>query len=349
MTDVATPHPALGQSQCDCVSSRALLPKEKGLKRHVNTAATSRSLRHLAREAAERGERLVEISRRLQIAPSTIHHWARADGFRRKDIKARASLLAGPVMPGKADYPELKPLAPRARLERLHELSGMARLRAVAAVEEGFVDYGLKWLREAQKLERAWRALRAYLSDYPPPEEMGEAGWRTKALWTLEEWVRADEEGREPVCPWETPRTPAEAEEERRLWDIAEARQPPLPEDAPPEAQVAANLDTLQEVMRLKQEIKKWRLLPGRGDPPFLRAVSRGRSVPEHPPPSGRGAGGEGPQQCRPDAASSAESGLPLTLNPLSPEDGGEGAKSGAPRLYGIEDAFPVRFPARRE
>ena len=316
----------------------------------MNTQATSRSLRHLAREAAERGERLVEISRRLQISPSTIHHWAKADGFRRKDIKARASLSAGPVMPGKADYPELKELAPRARLERLHELSGMARLRAVAAVEEGYVDYGLKWLREAQKLERAWRALRAYLSDYPPPEEMGEADWRTRALWTLEEWVRADEEGREPVCPWETPRTPAEEEEERRLWEIAEARQMPLPEDAPPEAQVAANLDMLKEVVRLKQEIKKWRLLPGRGDPPFLKAAVRGRSVLQNPsPPLGERGRGEGAQQRGPDTALNAEIERPLTPNPLSLEDGGEGAKGGGPRLYGIEDAFPVRFPVRRE
>ena len=344
MTDVATPHP-----QPPLPASGA-----RGLKRHVNTLATSRSLRHLAREAAERGERLVEISRRLQISPSTIHHWAKADGFRRKDIKARASLSAGPVMPGKADYPELKALAPRARLERLHELSGMARLRAVAAVEEGFVDYGLKWLREAQKLERAWRALRAYLSDYPPPEEMGEADWRTKALWTLEEWVRADEEGREPVCPWETPRTPAEEEEERRLWDIAEARQPALPEDAPPEAHVEAELDALKEVMRLQQEIKKWRLLPGRGDPPFLRAADRGRSdlqkVAESPSPplAGERGWGEGAQQRGPDAASSAESDSPSPPTP-SPHKWGEGAKSGGPRLYGIEDAFPVRFPVRRE
>ena len=134
---------------------------------------------------------------------------------------------------------------------------------------------------------------------------MGEADWRTKALWTLEEWVRADEEGREPVCPWETPRTPAEEEEERRLWAIAEARQPPLPEDASPEAQMEAIMDSLQEVMRLQQEIKKWRLLPGRGDPPFLKAVDRGRS---------------------------------------DEEEEREGKK-----LYGIEDAFPVRFPVRRE
>ena len=191
----------------------------------MNTQATSRSLRHLAREAAEGGERLVDIARRMKIAESTLHHWAKEDGFRRKDVKARASLAHGPRLTGKADYPELKDMAPRARLERMHELAGEARLRAVAAIEDGYLDYGLKWLREAQKLERAWRALRQYLEDYPPPEEVGEPDWRTKALWTLDEWVRADEEGREPVCPWETPRTPAEAEEDARLWDIARARQ----------------------------------------------------------------------------------------------------------------------------
>ena len=306
MTDVAVPSPPAG-ARAIAGQSPALAPPHagEGRRKHVNTQATSRSLRHLAREAAERGERLVEISRRLKISPSTIHHWAKADGFRRKDIKARASLSGGPVMPGKADYPELKALAPRARLARLHELSGMARLRAIAAVEEGYVDYGLKWLREAQKLERAWRALKEYLSDYPPPEEEEAADMITQAIWSLEEMVRAEAEGREPVCPWETPRTPAEEEEERRLWAIAEARQPPLPEDAPPEAHMEAIMDSLQEVMRLQQEIKKWRLLPGRGDPPFLKAVDRGRS---------------------------------------DEEEEREGKK-----LYGIEDAFPVRFPVRRE
>lgn len=275
--------------------------------KHVNTQATSRSLRHLAREAAERGERLVDIARRLRIAGSTLNHWAKEDGFRRKDVKARASLAHGPRFPGKADYPELKEMGPRARLERMHELAGEARLRAVAAIEDGFLDYGLKWLREAQKLARGRDVLREHLADYPPPEEEEEASWQDKAHWALEEMVLAQQEGRAPEFPWEEPPTPAEKAEEDRIWEIARARQPALPDDAPPDARVAAEMEVLQEVVRLEREVKKWRLLPGRGDPPFLRAVDRGRNEEEAPEePAGK-------------------------------------------KLYGMEEAFPVKFPVRRE
>ncbi|MBY9066509.1 hypothetical protein K1X12_06340 [Hyphomonas sp. WL0036] len=272
--------------------------------RHVNTAATSMSLRHLAREAAEQGERLVDISRRLKISPSTIHHWARVDGFRKKDVRARASLAQGPRLTGQADYPELKDLAPRARVARLGELSGMAKLRAIAAIEEGYVDYGLKWLREAQKLERGRQALKAYLEYHPPPEGVVEDDWRTQALEALEEMVAADAEGRAPVYANQTPLSAAEKAEEDQLWEAARASRAPLPEDACSEAIIAEEMEILGEVFRLKEEVKKWRLFPGRGDPPHLRAVSRGRSILPQPEPD-----------------------IP-----------------GGQKLYGIEDAFPVRF-----
>jgi len=319
MIDVAPPHPVLGQSQCDCFSSHALLPQEKGLKKHVNTQATSRSLRHLAREAAERGERLVEIARRLKIAPSTIHHWAREDGFRRKDVRARASLAHGPQLTGKADYPELKDMAPRARLERLGELSGEARLRAVAAIEEGYLDYGLKWLREAQKLERGYKALKEHLEHYPPPEEFYESeddAWREHiedemaALEAGEVWVP-------PPLPPQTPKQIANAREDAlidaaieaaRIERMTEERdgRAPTPDEIGDDRVANFGLD-VEEYWRLKEEVKKWRLFPGRGDPPPLRAVSRGRSIlpqPEPEMPAGK-------------------------------------------KLYGMEDAFPVTFTRR--
>ena len=120
----------------------------------------------------------MDIARRLRIAPSTIHHWAKEAGFRRKDVKARASLAHGPRFPGKADYLELKKTGPRARLERMQELAGEASFRAVAAIEAGFLDYGLKWLREVQKLKRGWTVLREHLADYPTREEEEAASWQ---------------------------------------------------------------------------------------------------------------------------------------------------------------------------
>ena len=318
MTDAAFPH------------TEPSPPPERGpgapppkRTRHVNTAETSRSLRHLARQAAERGARLVDIARRLKIAPSTIHHWARECGFRKKDIRARASLAAGPALPDRADYPELKPLGARAKARRLSELSDMAKLRAVAAIEEGYVSYGLGWLREAQKLDRGWRALNDHLAHYPPPEEEDdEDDWRRGALEALEERVRADKEGREPVFPDPTPEELREREEDAPIWDAIEAarlermtgeRGGRAPEEEEMRADRRANFsEDIDEYWRLKEERKKWRLFPGRGDPPPLRAVSRGRSV------------------------------LPET--PLSPQ--GEGARGG-PRPYGIEDAFPVIIGGR--
>lgn len=285
--------------------------------KHVNTAATSRSLRHLARQAAERGERLSAIAARLQIAPSTIHHWAREDGFRKRDIRARASLAAGPALPDEADYPELKALAPRRKARRLSELSDMAKLRAVAAIEEGYLAYGLGWLREAQKLERGWRTLNDHQAHYPPPEEEApEDDWRTH----IEAEIEALEAGREWVPPPGPPRTPeqlADDAENREINDAIEAaRIERMTEErggrAPTAEEIGddrvANLgEDFDEHRRLKEERKKWRLFPGRGAPPPIRAVSRGRCV------------------------------LP-----------GAGEDAARAPLYGLADAFPVIIGGRK-
>lgn len=299
MTDVSAPSPP---------------PKRT---RHVNTQATSRSLRHLAREGAERGERLVDIARRLKIAPSTIHHWAREDGFRRKDVRARASLAHGPQLTGKAEYPELKALAPRARLKRLGELSGEARLRAVAAIEEGYLDYGLKWLREAQKLARGHKALKDHLEHYPPPEEEAGDDLVRRGLEALEEIVQAEKEGRAPVFRELTPEQAREAAEDDRIWGaiedarverMTEARDGRAPEEHEMRTDRLHNFeDDVREYWRLKEEVKKWRLFPGRGDPPPLRAVSRGRSILPQPEPE-----------------------IPA-----------------GKKLYGMEEAFPMKFTRR--
>lgn len=282
--------------------------------KHVNTQATSRSLRHLAREAAEQGERLVEIARRLKIAPSTLHHWAREDGFRRKDVKARASLALGPKLPDEAEYPEMLDLYPRARLARLRELSDEARLRAVAAIEVGYLDYGLKWLREAQKLDRARRALGDYFADYPPPELEEEDTLSSRACEAAHEKSLAEKEGREPVYRALTPELQAEQEEENfiqeaiegaRLERMTEERGGRAPEPGELERDRRLNFqEDARESWRLKQEVKKCRFFPGHRDPPPIWVVSNGRSILPRPEPE------------RPD---------------------------GAPR-DGMNEAFPMRF-----
>lgn len=134
----------------------------------------------------------MDIARRLRVAESTLHHWAKEDGFRRKDVKARASLAHGPRFPGKADYPELKEMGPR----------------ALAAIEAGFLDYGLKWLREAQKLERGWAVLREHLADFPPTEEKGAQAGRTRPFGSWKRWRWRRRKGGSPNIPSSRGRPP---------------------------------------------------------------------------------------------------------------------------------------------
>ena len=63
-------------------------------RRYRRTAPTLSALRQLAREAAEAGEPLAAIAARLGIPPTTLSDWALADGFRKKDLKARADAAA---------------------------------------------------------------------------------------------------------------------------------------------------------------------------------------------------------------------------------------------------------------
>jgi len=62
--------------------------------RHRRPIATLVPLRQLARQAAEAGEPLASIRRRLNIPKTTLNDWAKADGFRKCDLKARAAAAA---------------------------------------------------------------------------------------------------------------------------------------------------------------------------------------------------------------------------------------------------------------
>ena len=62
--------------------------------RHRRGRAELEALRTLAREAALRGESLASIRARLQIPEPTLTVWARQDGYRQIDLKARAQAEA---------------------------------------------------------------------------------------------------------------------------------------------------------------------------------------------------------------------------------------------------------------
>ncbi|MEH6411330.1 MAG: hypothetical protein V7741_12450, partial [Hyphomonas sp.] len=63
-------------------------------RRFRRRAVTLGSQRQLAREAAEAGEPLAAIAARLNIPRTTLSGWAKADGFRACDLKARAEAAA---------------------------------------------------------------------------------------------------------------------------------------------------------------------------------------------------------------------------------------------------------------
>src|SRR5690606_12320124 len=116
-----------------------------------------------------------------------------------------------------------------------------------------------------------------------------------RAMEALEEWSQARAEGREPVYQELSPDEAREAAEGQQIDDAIEsARLERMTEErggqAPTEEEMSqdrlANFDEdAKEYWRLKEEAKKWRLFPGRGDPPPLRAVSRGRSILPQPEP----------------------------------------------------------------
>ena len=138
---------------------------EPTLSRYRRRAQALASLRQLAREAAEAGEPLAAIAARLNIPRTTLSNWARADGFRTGDLKARAAA---------AEAVETE--ANRVRREA-EDLLAAAGLNADASpvtreVDQGrarvsaLLDVGL--IPEAEADMRKARRLQSLISFAPP-------------------------------------------------------------------------------------------------------------------------------------------------------------------------------------
>ena len=301
------------------------------------------------------GQAIRVAARFLNIPYSTASLWAAQDGLRRADRAADAAGEARPPMgdwarPGRgcalaalaaeeeslppADYPELKGLKGRVRLTKLSELSAFHRMRAVAAIEEGCIGLAMTSLREAQRLQRAWRTLRDWLEIHPEPYEAPAQGWR-------EEWdelMRAEEEGREPVFKPRTPEQQARDAIRNEIYKaIDDARDAErlayhagreLTEEEVSEDRLFTLSDDIACADRLMAEREKWMSLPGRAPPPLV----------VHLPPRRWPDPADLVRRRREEEARAAEA------------EAERQAKAGqaAPEKYGIKDAFPVIYRGRR-
>ena len=137
-------------------------------KRQRRTTASLTALRHLAREAAEAGEPMREIARRLDLPWSTLTKWAREDGFRHKDIAARQAAAAKAqdeadhirqqaelaarrtLLRDEEDEEESdEPFMPRSQTD---EAITLARARVGALLEAGYIPEAEQDMRAARRL-----------------------------------------------------------------------------------------------------------------------------------------------------------------------------------------------------
>ncbi len=123
--------------------------------------------RELARKAAEAGERLCTIAKRLELAPSTLARWAKADGFRASDIarrraeKAQALAKADAIRAAAeaeldAALENAAPLRDGEAAETPSEAElelDKARARVGALLEQGMVKEAEADMREARRLQ----------------------------------------------------------------------------------------------------------------------------------------------------------------------------------------------------
>ena len=131
--------------------------------RYRRTDRELAALRLLAREAALRGEGLASIRARLQIPEPTLTVWAREDGFRQADLKARAEAEA--ARRAEADAVDTIRQQAEEMWEMLGEASGrvrspaqrqvdLARVRTLALAEAGFLDAAEEEIAAVRRLAR---------------------------------------------------------------------------------------------------------------------------------------------------------------------------------------------------
>ncbi|HPF23387.1 MAG TPA: hypothetical protein PK417_07910 [Hyphomonas sp.] len=131
-----------------------------GARLRGRTRAEQAALRALARSAAQAGEPLAAIARRLQIPDSTLSDWALADGFRTCDLRARAEAAA--VTEDATD-------TIRQQAEEMWEEGNdgslgwrtaaqatldLARVRAFALIEAGYLDAAEAEMVSVRRLAR---------------------------------------------------------------------------------------------------------------------------------------------------------------------------------------------------
>lgn len=233
-------------------------------------------------------------ARFLKIPYSTAWLWVAQDGLRQGDLAAEEAGAPRPPIgawakPGRgrkapeteagllppADYPELKGLSGSDRLTKLHGLALTARMRAVAAIEEGCIDYALGALREADKLSRAWRALGDWMERYPDMEapEEDPDDWRMHIAREIAQ-IEARERGEElPPEPPSPPRekTPEELLEDEARAAVAAAREEEIAREGPLSEEEWAKV-MIEDAVLARQIAwgrAKWFALPGRTPPPI--------------------------------------------------------------------------------
>jgi hypothetical protein len=142
-------------------------PARRRQSRHKRTRAELDALRTLAREAALRGESLASIRARLHIPVPTLTVWARQDGYRQADLKARADAQGAAEAARGAGEAEIEAI--RQQAEDLWEMCeemqdrpstgarrqvDLARARTLALAEAGFLDAAEEEMAAIRRLAR---------------------------------------------------------------------------------------------------------------------------------------------------------------------------------------------------
>nr|WP_321442302.1 hypothetical protein [uncultured Hyphomonas sp.] len=225
------------------MTTRQLAPPKQT--RHRRTRAELDALRTLARAAALGGESLASLRVRLQIPEATLTRWARLDGYRQIDIKAREEADAAARGAG-ADAIE----AIREQAEELWELCeemqdrpsigarrqvDLARARTLALAEAGHLEAAEEEMASVRRLARLLAFGRAGTGEMEKFQNQAAVIVRQKgierSLAAIQRMIEADE---------------AEAAARKA------AGLPPLPPPPPPEPWPKEQVDAFYERLREK-------------------------------------------------------------------------------------------------